>query len=158
MTHNLPVDHFTPNFNSWPLGSLERFIHGCWQLRILRFHAFSDEFSDAVREKYNSINHTIGVQSVYIDLLSLTENNSSTSKLFKIIRNHGQPTWIWFTNSEALLDTSRAGWLRSILTTYCVDHVRVTFLLDSQNHYNDIFLNYSAPFYKSTTALELTTL
>lgn len=155
LTHNLPENHFTPNFDNCPLGSPERFIHWSWQLRVMRFHAFSDVCGDALRNRYNRINHEIGVQTVYIDLLSLSENKKNESQLTRIIRNHEQPTWIWFINCEALLDTSRAGWLRSLLTTFCVDHVRVTFLLDSQEHYNNIFLSYSAPLYKATTALEI---
>ncbi|KLI67627.1 hypothetical protein VVYB158_11940 [Vibrio vulnificus CladeA-yb158] len=155
MTHNVPKNRFPLNFNSFPIGSLERFIHWSWQLRMMRFHAFTDECGDAIRDRYNHINHEIGVQTVYIDLLSLSESEKNESQLSNIIRNHEQPTWIWFINSEALLDISRAGWLRSLLTTYCVDHVRVTFLLDSQEHYNNIFLSYSAPFYKTTSALEI---
>ncbi len=157
MTHNVPKNRFSPNFDSFPMGSPERFIHWSWQLRMMRFHAFIDECGDDIRDRYNLINHEIGVQTIYIDLLALSENEKNELQLTKIICNHEQPTWIWFINCEALLDTSRAGWLRSLLTTFFVDHVRVTFLLDSHEHYNNIFLSYSAPLYKTTTALEIPT-
>lgn len=148
---------FTPNFNNWPTNSLERFIHGCWQLGMMRFHAFSYECGNDIYDTYRCINHELGAQTAILDLLDLEKNDIKKSYLMNIIQNNEQPTWIWFINCNVLLDTSLAGWLRSTLTTNNIAHVRVTFLLDSQEHYRDIFQRYSAPFYKSTIALNLQT-
>ncbi|HAS8400903.1 TPA: hypothetical protein I7743_23605 [Vibrio vulnificus] len=54
-----------------------------------------------------------------------------------------------------LYSTHTAGWLRSILTTCDVEHLRVAFLLDNKMQYRSIFQHYSAPLYKSTTYLVL---
>ncbi len=146
---------FTPDFNRWPLNSPERFIHGSWQLKMMRFHAFSHECGDEIWETYRRINHKLGVQTILIDLLCLGENYRKASHIMNIIRNNEQPTWVWFINCEALLDTSLAGWLRSILTTNDTAHVRVIFLIDTQEQYLNIFQRYSAPLYKSTIAIDL---
>ncbi len=104
------------------------------------------------QDRYNRINHKLGADTAYIDLLKLDEDQYTTH-LLNIIQNDKRPAWIWFINCGALLNTSIAGWLRSILTTGNVEHIRVTFLLDSQDQYNLIFQDYSAPLYKSTTKL-----
>ncbi len=146
---------FTPDFSHWPINSPERFIHGYWQLNMMRFHAFSHECGDELWETCRRINHELGAQTTFIDLLCLGDDYRKKSHIMNVIRDNEQPTWVWFINCEALLDTSLAGWLRSILTTYDTDHVRVTFLLDSQEQYRNIFQRYSAPLYKSTIAFDL---
>lgn len=148
------INRFSPNFDSFPRGSPERFIHWSWQLRMMRFHTFIDECGDAIRDRYNLNNHENRCSNRLYRSSCIKWKWKNELQLTKIICNHAHPTWIWFINCEALLDTLRAGWLRSLLTTFCVDHVRVTFLLDSREHYNNIFLSYSAPLYKTTTALE----
>ncbi|SON49020.1 hypothetical protein [Vibrio tapetis] len=153
MKHNATPRPFNPDFVSKSIGTPERFIHGVWQLGMMRFHAFSDECDEEVREVYNHINHELGAKTIYVDLCLLGENYRDESQIIDIIRGN-QPTWVWFVNCQILLDNSLAGWLRSVLTTYNVDHVRATFVLDSQDQYNEIFLTYSAPFYKSTIALK----
>lgn len=152
---NLASQPFSPNFDSLPVGSSERFIHGCWQLRLMRFHAFAHECQEKLQDTYNHINQGIGVQTVYVDLLSLDQDYQNEHQLLNIIRNSNQAYWIWFTNCEALLDMSFAGWLRSILTTSDIEHIRIVFLLNSQDLYNNVFQRYSAPFYKATTALQI---
>lgn len=152
---NLASQPLTPSFDSLPIGSPERFIHGCWQLRLMRFHAFSHECREELRDTYNHINQGIGVQTVYVNLLSLGQNYQNEHQLLNIIRNSNQAYWIWFTNCEALLEMSFAGWLRSVLTTSDIEHIRVVFLLNSRDLYNNIFQRYSAPLYKATTALKI---
>lgn len=155
LKYNATPQSFPPNLDMWPVGSAERLIHGCWLLSIMRLHTFTNECGETLLETYNEINHRIGVNTVYIDLLTLGENYRNTSQILNIIRNNEQPTWVWFTNCDALLDTSLAGWLRSILTTCDVEHLRVAFLLDNKMQYRRIFQHYSAPLYKSTTYLVL---
>lgn len=152
---NITSQLFSPDINQWPIGSPERFIHGCWQLNMMWFHSFPQECGCDIRGMYDGINHGIGVQTTYFDLLCLEDDYRNKSQLMEIIRNNKQPTWVWVTNCEALLDTAIAGWLRSILTTYYTEHIRVTFLLDSQQQYREIFRRYSAPLYNSTMALKL---
>ncbi|MBE4054630.1 hypothetical protein [Vibrio rotiferianus] len=142
------------SFNKQPLGTPERLIHGYWQLGIKRFHILSDECSEELQHTYNLVNHKLGVDVISIDLGSLGNEYRNDSRILQIIRNE-VPTWIWFRNCHALLDTSLAGWLRSVLTTYNVDHVRVVFVLDSKDQFRSIFQKYSAPFYQSTMPLEL---
>lgn len=148
-TTSLP---FAPNFENWPVGSTERLVHGYWQLGMMRLHTLSMNCSKDFQDRYNRINHKLGTDTAYIDLLKLDEDQYTTH-LLNIIQNDKRPAWIWFINCGALLNTSIAGWLRSILTTGNVEHIRVTFLLDSQDQYNLIFQDYSAPLYKSTTKL-----
>lgn len=148
---------FSPNFSRWPINSPERFIHGCWQLNMMCFHAFSYECRNELRETYDLINHELGVSTVYLDLLCLEEKYRSKSKILDIIRDTEQPTWVWFINCEVLFDSSVAGWLRSILTTSDTGHVRVTFLLDNSKQYRDIFQSHSEPMFQSTIALALPT-
>ncbi|KII76740.1 hypothetical protein PL18_10190 [Vibrio renipiscarius] len=145
----------SPDIDQWPTGSSERFIHSCWQLNMMRFHAFSHECGCDIREMYDNINHRMGIKTTYMDLLCLEDDYRNKSQLMEIVRNNKQPTWLWVTNCEVLLDTAIAGWLRSILTTYYTEHIRVTFLLDSQQQYREVFRRYSAPLYSSTMALEL---
>lgn len=142
------------SFDSWPVGTPERLIYGYWQLGMMRFHAFGSECSKEFQDSYNRINHELGASVACIDLASMGEDYRYESEILDIIRSDGQ-TWVWFTNCNALLDTSLSGWLRSVLTTYNVNHIRVTFLLDNPEQFNNIFQSYSAPFYKSTIALEL---
>ncbi|EOW9396763.1 MULTISPECIES: hypothetical protein [Vibrio] len=155
LKYNATPQFFLPNLDMWPVGSAERLIHGCWLLSIMRLHTFTNECGEKLQETYNEINHRIGVNTVYIDLLTLGMNYRNSSQILNIIRNNEQPTWVWFTNCDALLDTSLAGWLRSILTTCDVEHLRVAFLLDNKMQYRSIFQHYSAPLYKSTTYLVL---
>jgi len=155
LNSNITSQLFSPDIDQWPIGSPERFIHGCWQLNMTWFHTFYHECGCDNREMYDCINHKMGVQTTYFDLLCLEVNYRNKSQLMEIIRNNKQPTWLWITNCDALLDTSIAGWLRSILSTYYTEHIRVTFLLDTQQQYRDIFRCYSAPLYNSTMALEL---
>lgn len=157
MKYNETSQPFTPNFSNWPINSPERFIHGCWQLNMMRFHAFSYECRNELWDTYRRINHELGAQTAQLDLLDLDKDDRKKSHIMNIIQNKEQPTWIWFINCEALLDTSLAGWLRSTLTTNDAAHIRVTFLLNSQEHYRGIFQRYSAPLYKSTIALNLQT-
>ncbi|EHV9722752.1 hypothetical protein K1B37_003501 [Vibrio parahaemolyticus] len=145
------------NFNKWPVGSPERFIHGCWQLRMMRFHTFFHQCEKAIQDRYNRINHSIGAKAVYIDFLSLGADYRNQSQILNIIQNEEQLTWVWFINCQALLNTSLAGWLRSILTTNNIDHIRVVFILDDQEQYKSIFQRYSAPLYKATTELDTST-
>ncbi len=153
MKDNATPQPFPPNIDMWPIGSSERLIHGCWLLSIMRLHTFTNECGETLQETYNEINHKIGVNTVYIDLTSLGENYRNASQILNIIRSNEQLTWVWFTNCDALLDTSLAGWLRSILTTSDMEHVRVVFLLDNKNQYREIFQRYSLPLYRSTTIL-----
>ncbi len=119
-----------------------------------RFYTYSDVCSTKLKGTYNRINHELGAESIDIDLDSLDSEYRDESSVLGIIRGE-RPTWIWFNNCNALLNTSLAGWLRSVLTTYYVDHVRVVFVLDSKEQYRSIFKNYSAPLYQSTIPLEL---
>ncbi len=153
LKYNATPQFFLPNLDMWPVGSAERLIHGCWLLSIMRLHTFTNECGETLQETYNEINHKIGVNTVYIDLISLGENHRNASQILNIIRSNEQPTWVWFTNCDVLLDTSLAGWLRSILTTSDMEHVRVVFLLDNKNQYREIFQKYSLPLYRSTTIL-----
>ncbi len=144
-----------PDYEKYPVGSLERLIHGCWQLGIFRFHAFYQEWDNGLQVRCDSINHTLGVRTVRVDLLAFEGDYRRTSQVMDIIRSHDSSTWIWFVNCEALLDSSLAGWLRSLLTTYSVEHVRVAFLLDNRQQYRKIFQRASAPFYQSTILLKI---
>ncbi len=120
-------------FDSWPVGTPERLIHGYWELGVMRFHT---------------------ANVVYIDLTSMGDGYRYKSEILDVIRSD-QQTWVWFVGCRALLESSLAGWLRSVLTTYNLDHVRVAFVLDSREQFNHIFQDYSAPFYQSTIALDL---
>ncbi len=119
-----------------------------------RFHIYSGVCSIKLKDTYNRINHELGVESIDIDLESLGSEYRDESSVLSIIRGE-RPNWIWFNNCNALLNTSLTGWLRSLLTTYYVDHVSVVFVLDSKEQYRSIFQNYSAPFYQSTIPLPL---
>ncbi len=146
-------DLFT--FNSLPVGTPERLIHGYWQLGMMRFHAFASECRKEYQDSYNRINHELGASVAYIDLASMGEDYRYKSEILDIIRSDEQ-TWVWFTSCNALLDTSLAGWLRSVLTTtYNVNHIRATFVFDNPFQFNNICQSYSAPLYKSTIALGL---
>lgn len=145
---------FTPEFDRWPPGSPERFIHAYWQLDIMRLHAFTNECDENTREKYDAINHRAGVKTDYIDLLTLGNEYRAESRIMDIIQDYEQLVWVWFFNCEALFETSLASWLRSILTTHSVEHIRVVFLLDNQEQHRRIFQCYSTPLYQSTTALK----
>lgn len=155
LNSNITSQLFPPDIEQWPVGSPERFIHGCWQLNMMWFHAFSHECGCDNREMYDCINHKMGIQTTHFDLLCLEADYRNKSQLMEIIRNNKQLTWLWITNCDILLNTSVARWLRTILSTYYTEHIRVTFLLDTQQQYQDIFRCYSAPFYNSTIALEL---
>ncbi|OUD51884.1 hypothetical protein BTA15_14470 [Vibrio parahaemolyticus] len=141
-------------FDSWPVGTPERLIHGYWQLDMMRFHAFVSECSKEYQDSYNRINHKLGASVAYINLASVGEDYRYKSEVLDVIRSDKQ-TWIWFTSCSALLDTSLAGWLRSVLTTYNVNHIRATFVFDNPDQFNKICQNFSAPLYKSTIALKL---
>ncbi|MFA0066231.1 hypothetical protein AB4344_00185 [Vibrio breoganii] len=122
---------------------------------MMRFHTFTNECREDLQVTYNRINNGLGVQTTYIDLLSLAgEDYRNKSQIMDIIRSD-KPTWIWFTNCEALLNGSLASWLRSTLTTYSADHIRVAFVLDNQEQFSSIFQRYSAPLYQSTMVLGL---
>lgn len=143
------------NLDKWPVGSHERLINGYWELGMMRFHTFTNECGENLQNTYNRINNGLGVQTIYIDLLSLAdEDYRNKSPIMDIIRSD-KPTWIWFINCKALVNGSLASWLRAILTTYNADHIRVTFVLDNQEQFNSIFQRYSAPLYQSTMALDL---
>ncbi len=154
MTEHNRSSVFVRNFNDLPLGSSERLILAYWQLGMKRFHTFSDKCSKELQDSYDHINHELGVQVLYIDLESLNPDDHHESQIMSIIRGE-RPTWIWFINCNALINSSRAGWLRSVLTTYYVEHLRVTFLLESREQFRSIFQTYSAPFYQSTKTLDL---
>lgn len=141
-------------FDSWPVGTPERLIHGYWELGMMRFHTFASECGKELQDTYNRTNHGLGANVVYIDLKSMRDGYRYKSEILDIIRGH-QQTWVWFVGCSALLEDSLAGWLRSVLTTYNLDHVRVAFVLDSREQFNHIFRDYSAPFYQSTIALDL---
>ncbi|MFV8409322.1 hypothetical protein [Vibrio owensii] len=141
-------------FDSWPVGTPERLIHGYWELGMMRFHTFASECGKELQDTYNRTNHGLGANVVYIDLKSMRDGYRYKSEILDIIRSH-QQTWVWFVGCSALLEDSLAGWLRSVLTTYDLDHVRVAFVLDSREQFNHIFRDYSAPFYQSTIALDL---
>ena len=143
------------NFDKFPVGTHERLINGYWELGMMRFHTYTNECGEDLQSTYNRINNGLGVQTIYIDLLSLVgEDYRNKSQIMDVIQSN-KPTWIWFINCEALLNDSLAGWLSSILTTYDTDHIRVTFVLDNQEQYSNIFQCYSAPLYQSTMALDL---
>ena len=154
MIENNRSSAFIRNFNDLPLGSSERLILAYWQLGMKRFHTFSDKCSKELQDSYDHINHELGVQVIYIDLESLNSDFRHESQIMSIIRGE-RPTWIWFINCNALFNSSLARWLRSVLTTYHVEHLRVTFLLESRDQFRSIFQTYSAAFYQSTTALQL---
>lgn len=141
-------------FDSWPVGTPERLIHGYWELGMMRFHTFANECGKELQDTYNRTNHGLGANVVYIDLKSMRDGYRYKSEILDIIRGH-QQTWVWFVGCSALLEDSLAGWLRSVLTTYDLDHVRVAFVLDSREQFNHIFRDYSAPLYQSTIALDL---
>ncbi|MCX8793587.1 hypothetical protein NOK90_22735 [Vibrio parahaemolyticus] len=141
-------------FDSWPVGTPERLIHGYWELGVMRFHTFDSECGKELQDTYNRINHGLGANVVYIDLTSMGDGYRYKSEILDVIRSD-QQTWVWFVGCRALLESSLAGWLRSVLTTYNLDHVRVAFVLDSREQFNYIFQDYSAPFYQSTIALDL---
>ncbi|EGR3353104.1 hypothetical protein [Vibrio parahaemolyticus] len=152
---NTTPQSIVPNLDEWPVGSHERLINGYWELGMMRFHTFTNKCGEDLQNTYNRINNGLGVQTIYIDLLSLAgEDYRNKSQIMDIIRSD-KPTWIWFINCEALLNGSLASWLRSILTTYNADHIRVTFVLDNQEQFSSIFQRYSAPLYQSTMALDL---
>ncbi|WP_210455652.1 hypothetical protein [Vibrio crassostreae] len=151
ISNNLPKS-FTTDFINLPLGTPERLIHAYWQLNMMRFHTFSDKFGKEQQDTYNQVNHELGVQTIYIDLGALDCDYKCESKILNVVRG-GKPTWVWFINCNALLNSSLAGWLRSILTTYNVNHIRTTFVLDNPQQFQRIFQTYSTPLYQSTMAL-----
>ncbi|EIZ1551422.1 hypothetical protein ABMY21_11840 [Vibrio vulnificus] len=136
------------------MNSLVRMIHGSWQLGILRFHVFESEFGCRLQNKCDGINHKLGIKTVSIDLLDLGDDYRKTSQIMDIIRDSEQPMWVWFVNCEALKNTSLAGWLRSVLSTYYVEHVRVAFILDNEELYKEIFQKYDTPLYEFTALLK----
>lgn len=77
-----------------------------------RFHIYSDVCSIKLKDTYNRINHELGVESIDIDLDSLGSKYRDESSVLNIIRGE-RPTWVWFNNCNALLNTSLAGWLRN---------------------------------------------
>lgn len=154
LEHKLITKPLFLDSDDFPINSLEHMIHGSWQLGVLRFHVFEPEFGCRLQDKCNSINHKLGVKTVSIDLLSLGDDYRKTSQIMDIIRDSEQPMWVWFVNCEALNKTSLAGWLRSVLSTYYVEHVRVAFVLDNEKLYKDIFQNYDTPLYEFTTSLK----
>lgn len=141
-------------FDNWPVGTPERLIHGYWELGMMRFHTFDIECRKELQDTYNRVNHGRGANVVYIDLTSIGNNYQYQSEILDIVQSD-QKTWVWFVGCRALLDQSLAGWLRSILTRYNLAHIRVAFVLDSREQFNQIFQDYSAPFYQSTIALDL---
>lgn len=155
MKCNLTSRPLTPDLSQWPVGSPERFIHGCWQLNMKLFHTFLSECGSDIQDVYRRINFEVGAQTAYLDLHCLEEDYRNKSQIMEIVRDNEQPIWLWISSCDVLLDTSIAGWLRSVLTTYYTEHIRVVFLLDSQQQYRDIFRTCEAPLYDSTVVLEL---
>lgn len=141
--------------NNYTTEKLECLIRGSWELSILRFHVLQQEFESQYKDRCNDINGRLGVNTIIIDLLELGDAYRKASLIMDIIRDSEQPIWIWFINCEALKNTSLAGWLRSVLTTYYVEHIRVAFVLDNKELYKDIFQNHSTPLYEFTTSLEV---
>ncbi|ENH7395528.1 hypothetical protein ABWK90_003850 [Vibrio vulnificus] len=140
--------------DGFSINSLARLIHSSWQLGILRFHVFESEFGCQLQNKCNGINQKLGIKTVSIDLLGLGDDYRKTSQIMDIIRDSEQPMWVWFVNCEALKNTSLAGWLRSVLSTYNVEHIRVAFVLDNEELYKEIFQKYDTPLYEFTTLLK----
>ncbi len=140
--------------NNLTSNSLVRTIHNSWQLGILRFHVIEPKYDCRFQHECNTINHNLGVKTVSIDLLSLGDDYRKKSLIMDIVRDSDQPMWVWFLNCEALNNTSLAGWLRSILSTYYVEHIRAVFVLDNEELCKNIFRNYSKPLYEFTTNLK----
>ncbi|MFS1465522.1 hypothetical protein BCU33_005575 [Vibrio lentus] len=154
MVHDTTAQSFTLECNCWPTGTLEHFIHSCWQLGMMRFHTFTNECGKELQDTYNLINYELGARVEYIDLALIDEDYRDKSQILDIIRSD-EPTWVWFINCNALLNSSLAGWLRSMLTTYNVVHIRATFVLDNRDQFQRVFQSYTTPLYQSTMALRL---
>lgn len=110
---NTTPQSIVPNLDKWTVGSHERLINGYWELGMMRFHTFTNDCGEDLQNTYNRINNGLGVQTIYIDLLSLAgEDYRNKSQIMDIIRSD-KPTWIWFINCEALLNGSLAGYDQS---------------------------------------------
>ncbi|MEZ8647314.1 hypothetical protein AB6D52_21855 [Vibrio cyclitrophicus] len=70
---NTTPQSIVPNLDKWPVGSYERLINGYWELGMMRFHTFTNDCGEDLQNTYNRINNGLGVQTIYIDLLSLAE-------------------------------------------------------------------------------------
>ncbi|WP_407544650.1 hypothetical protein, partial [Vibrio parahaemolyticus] len=92
-------------FDSWPVGTPERLIHGYWELGVMRFHTFDSECGKELQDTYNRINHGLGANVVYIDLTSMGDGYRYKSEILDGIRSD-QQTWVWFVGCRALLESS----------------------------------------------------
>ncbi|WP_261383486.1 hypothetical protein [Vibrio sp. T20] len=77
---NTTPQSIVPNLDKWPVGPHERLINGYWELGMMRFHTFTNDCGEDLQNTYNRINNGLGVQTIYIDLLSLAVKITETSR------------------------------------------------------------------------------
>ncbi|OAJ94453.1 hypothetical protein [Vibrio bivalvicida] len=141
------------SFSDYEVG-LDRFVRSVWALQMYRHHVFREELSNQFILDINRINESLGISVKTIDLNEHKESFSLSENLNKSIEENQYPVWVWFYGVEALKEQDFSGWLRSRLTARSIENLRVVFVAESSQDYQDVFCDSSAPFYKSTMLLQ----
>lgn len=141
------------SFNTQLTGSMEKLVHGIWDLQVLRLLALDDEQLQLNREQINAVNRCLGVEIVEIDLRQMHAAYREGSFLTHAVEEESNAKWIWFYNIDALTDTNYAGWLRSTLTVRTIENLRCVFVVKNISTKSEVFDCQKAPLYQSTVPL-----
>lgn len=63
-------------FDDLPIGSIERFVEGCWSLSILRFHVEADKITSTIKGRIDDHNNTKNISVLEFDLDTLVHDVS----------------------------------------------------------------------------------
>ncbi|CDU08790.1 hypothetical protein [Vibrio coralliirubri] len=148
------LDSIEFNFNDYEIG-IERYVRGCWELQMLRFHVLENQLNSSIVNEINRINESLGITVISIDLNELTDLYAESEELKEAIKQSEHPKWLWLHGVDALRDTHFSGWLRSLLTVRTVENVRVVFVAHSHKDLHAVFHDITTPFFQSTIPLDL---
>ncbi|PSV00449.1 hypothetical protein [Photobacterium kishitanii] len=139
-------------FDDLPVGSIERFVEGCWSLSMLRFHIETNKITPTIRKRIDDHNNMRNISVLEFDLNTLVHTYRTDVSLNDALEEKDELVWLWFNNSQVLVDSNFAGWLRSRLTVRDINNLRCVFITEG-DAVNSIFFDYSAPLYLATNNL-----
>lgn len=138
--------------DNFPVGSIERFIEGSWSLSILRFHVDANKITPTIKRRIYDHNNRRNISVLEFDLNTLVHTYLTDASFNDALEEKDELVWLWFNNSQVLINSNFAGWLRSKLTVRDINNLRCVFIIES-NAMNSIFFDYSAPLYLATKNL-----
>ncbi|MBY3789148.1 hypothetical protein HPQ32_11970 [Photobacterium carnosum] len=136
-------------FNDFPIGSIERFVECSWSLSMLRFHIEENKITSTIKNRINNHNKMKNISVLEFDLKSLVHTYRTDTSLNDALEEKETLVWLWFNNSQELINENFAGWLRSKLTVRDFYNIRCVFVIKKEN-INKVFFDYLEPLYLSS--------